>query len=1144
MTYVNILFVFFIGLPVLLHSQTSKSLIFHSIDNTNGLPHNYINDITRDSLGFLWIATNDGLCRYDSPQSIKNFKKGDLGIESSNIRSLSVGSDNTLWIGTRFGGLTRLNSKRDTFKTYTNIGKSGMILSNDEILSILEINQHEIWVGTENGLNIIDSRTDSITQLNIFDSEKNEPAKAILDIFKDDKSMIWVGTWDGSLYLYLPPKSGKICKGQFRRFGISKHSGSKNVWRILQDSKGRYWIATHSGGLYLMQLPPDANNDIDHQNWNPIFHQFITSEKNPSTLSSDYIQDIEEDANGNIWIASVHGLNIIESDQLLAISGDDYTIEPLDLQFKRQFDNPSSRGSLNNNNINVIYQDNQDLIWLGSKSGLNQFNWYTNQFELYNIRNNTDDDNKFELINNIYLENDSTAILASDINGILKYDIKNHKLLEQIKYDVKEINGRVSIIHPSEDNILYIGTIKGVAKINQKDNSSKLYKLPYVLKSADTNIYISCIFKDSKDRLWGGTERGLFILDEKTGEYTFFKYDLNNSNSIADNSITHIFEDSQHNIWFCTFNGLSKLNYDKDVGFITYKRGDKGIGNKIPSNQITSVSEHENKLYFGTHNGVFLYDLKNQEFESVKTGHKTFSFQGLEITSESVLWGSTSDGILRLDLHNKDYKLYTKNDGIGDRSFRINSSFIHKRKDLYFGGVKGFLKINSSNVKRNTTPPPVYLTEIETIDIDKADKFNATKLEKIYLDPNNYYISISFAALNQNQAEYNQYAYKLEGFADEEWKHVGSQQKAIYTNLDHGEYIFRVKASNNEGIWNEEGTSIRIIARAGLLEKAWFKILMGLALMLSIYIINNLYTSSIKKRNQFLKDYNHKLNKQINIAKNAEEGLLEREKSMKILLAKLDDSNKELVRSNKDLEQFAYVASHDMKEPLRTVGTFSNLLNRKYKDKLDSAANEYIEFITDGVDRMSSLINSLLTYSQVGKKDVEFRRNNINNIVDSKIKDLSKLLAERKVDIQVDSLPEVYCVGDQIGMVFYNLILNGIKFNKEENPIIKIKSLENDSHYTFSVQDNGIGIAKQYQSQIFEIFKRLHSREEYEGTGIGLALCNKIIDRHDGSIWLDSTPEKGTTFYFTISKDIKPTDDLISKDASSLNKEVEEILRA
>lgn len=232
-------------------------------------------------------------------------------------------------------------------------------------------------------------------------------------------------------------------------------------------------------------------------------------------------------------------------------------------------------------------------------------------------------------------------------------------------------------------------------------------------------------------------------------------------------------------------------------------------------------------------------------------------------------------------------------------------------------------------------------------------------------------------------------------------------------------------------------------------------------------------------------------------------------------------ANEELQRSNEELEQFAYIASHDLKEPLRMISSFVQLLNRRYSDKLDDRGREYIHYTIDGVQRMSDLISSLLQYSRVGRKESNLRTSKVGNLIEIKLMDLRKLITEKNAKVELIGIPErIVCEPVQVGLVFYNLISNGLKFNDQENPQIIVKGEEREKDYLFSIQDNGIGIEDKYKQQVFEIFKRLHTREKYEGTGIGLALCRKIIYRHNGEIWFDSEIEKGTTFYFTIGKDL------------------------
>jgi signal transduction histidine kinase len=233
----------------------------------------------------------------------------------------------------------------------------------------------------------------------------------------------------------------------------------------------------------------------------------------------------------------------------------------------------------------------------------------------------------------------------------------------------------------------------------------------------------------------------------------------------------------------------------------------------------------------------------------------------------------------------------------------------------------------------------------------------------------------------------------------------------------------------------------------------------------------------------------------------------------------LERSNHELKRSNQDLEQFAYAASHDLQEPLRMMSNFSGLLERRIKDKLDEDARSYLHFIKDAVARMREQIKGLLTYSRVGQSDTPYEAVNLNQLVKDKLQDLRQIIQDKNAVVEIGSLPEsLHCDPGQMGILFFNLIHNGLKFNHNPKPKIRVQATEEDEDWLIMVADNGIGIPQEYKSQVFEIFRRLHNREEFKGTGIGLSLCRKIVERHTGEIWLTSTENKGTTFYIRLPK--------------------------
>jgi PAS domain S-box-containing protein len=273
--------------------------------------------------------------------------------------------------------------------------------------------------------------------------------------------------------------------------------------------------------------------------------------------------------------------------------------------------------------------------------------------------------------------------------------------------------------------------------------------------------------------------------------------------------------------------------------------------------------------------------------------------------------------------------------------------------------------------------------------------------------------------------------------------------------------------------------------------------------------------STVKRRTRELNQTNVLLQNELEEKKIAENKLKESQKELKKMI-------EELKRSNQELQQFAYVTSHDLQEPLRTISSFTQLLERRYKGQMDSNADEFIEYIVDATSRMQNLIKDLLEYSRVTTRGKEFEPVNTDEILQKTISNLRAAIAESDAQISYEELPRVMVDERQIGQLFQNLISNAIKFKKRDiRPEIHISATkdEDNNQYVFSVSDNGIGIEKEYFDRIFTIFQRLHTREEYSGTGIGLSIAKKIVDRHGGKIWVESEPGVGSKFYLTIKSD-------------------------
>ncbi len=1233
-----------------LYSQSVQKIRFNNIRKSEGLSNNMVNGIIRDNLGFLWIATNDGLCRYDGPNQIEVFRvsdeEGGSTLKSSNIRSIYEDSKGNLWIGTRLGGLTKYHRKSNTWRTYQHNEQEPNTLSNDEVLSIIEDSQQRLWVGTENGLNLFDYETETFTR---FMSDASNPnslkTKAVLDVFEDDKGWIWVGTWGGGLHLLLKETDREKKQGKFRQIRIGGSSSAQNVWKIYQDRQKRYWIGAHGGGLFLMQLPSSASNHLAKQDWTPQFHNYIENEGGKESISSNSVQDILQDRTGKLWICTGFGINCIEEKDLP--DPEKYnTTNPNrpELKFVNFHFSAQDIYSIADNNVIQVVEDEQGLMWFATANGISLHNWYTNQFDTHSIFTTGE---KTSSAKNMHIDDTGIMWIGGGEYGLTQYNAESGKK-NNFTNEHPEIflDNYVASITGKRNGRMYVATKKGVSVFNIKNYQYKRYPIPAWLQEQITDFYVQFIFVDSQDKIWLGTEVGLFSINQKTGVYTKYLKDLSNPYSISDNSINDMVEDKQGNLWIATFNGLNKVSFANRADFkcIRFLYDKAHPENTIIGNQIISLELIDDKLYLGSTAGLGSYDLKTERFKSYSVNSHKFWIQSIEPTKNGDFWASSTLGLFHFDTKKEKFNVFEEIDGLSDLSFLLGASAQDNQGYIYFGNRSGFTRFHSEQFSQNKQKPKVYLTSIKKVNHDGEKIFNGTNKQEIELNHNDYYLSINFAALNYNRGEKNQYAYKLEGF-DDAWSYTQFGIPIVYTNLEPQTYTFRVKAANNDGIWNEEGATLKIIKHPAFWQTWWFR-LGGLLFSLMTLVVGvNLYTGSIRRKNLVLKGYNDKLNKEIDEREKVEKALADKERFNGIVMdnipqfiywvdkdykllgsnqtfrnflsfdsreiigktiadyplplhfieeekallkrvidtekpiynkvlkmfpspltdgkwiernfiplrnddgtvigmlvsgrditdrvtkerviakhsEKLEEYNSELKRSNKDLEQFAYIASHDLKEPLRMIGNFSGLLARTYKTKLDKDAFEYIDFIEDGVSRMSSLINSLLTYSRVGRKEMKLVDIDLNKLVEVKLFDLSELTKDRNAVIEMDELPTILGEKEQVGMVYYNLINNGIKFNKKDQPKISIRHHENapKGFWQFSVQDNGIGIEPQYQKQIFEIFRRLHNKRDFEGTGIGLSVCQKIIFRHGGKIWLESVPGEGTTFYFTISKNLK-----------------------
>lgn len=1133
------------SIPYLLYSQQLGVVRFENINSNSIISTSNSRAITEDDKGFLWVATSNGLCRYDPNGKVTTILKDDSNtLKSNSIRSLLSDRSGNLWIGTFSGGLTRFNPKENTWKTFFPDTNDPQSICDEDILSLLEDRQGRIWIGTENGLSILNPKTETFT--NFYPNRNDNRAlqvKAVVSILEDHAGRIWLGTWSGGLYLALPHESQEISKTTFRRFDPNTKKRSHNVWKIYQDRQNRYWVGTYGEGLFLMQLPVDVTNDPGYQTWQPKFYQYSKDDDTSFGLASNNLFEINQDQQNRLWITSNHGISHVEAADLPGpLNYNSTSTERPPLKFITHLNHIEKSHTIRNNCVNTAYIDKNNIIWFGTLEGLSKFNPNPIMFEYINL---SEEMTKSDNCQNIFIDQDKRAWITNNEKGLLVYDTEQKKhisLPSELRNKITTINGL-----SAKNEYLYLGTQNGFQKLNRKNWQLKNFILPDSLIQKTSGFRIKSIFVDEEEQVWIGTDNGLIRYNSIKEKFYTYTSDINDTTSISDNSISYIFQDSRKNIWISTYNGLNKIQntHQDKVIFQRYKRDSKQKSGSIISNQIISIEEANGDLYLSTTVGICKYDYSTDTFSHVFTQGEQFYISSLKQLEKNFLWGSSTQGIVRFNLSDQSSTLYGRLHGIWDFNFNSSSAYRTVDNYLYFGSKDGLTRFHPKDIKTNTTPPEVFITEVKLSNDYQDTTINTLSLESLFIPKNYRNISVTFTSSNFDRSAQNQFVFRLKGF-EKTWHTPQNSNTVHYTNLNNGDYTFQVKGANCDGIWNENSTDLPITIEAKFYETKSFYLFVLLAIAGIIYIGFKIYIRTLTYRNQQMEILVNQRTKEL-ASKNKEiESLLTKVKTHNEVLEatvnqrtkKLIEANEELSRSNQDLEQFAYIASHDLQEPLRTVGSFVNLLGRKYANALDDNAKQYIDFAVDGVTRMSKLITSTLLYSKVGKKELKFGSANIANTIELKLRDLQTKITENKVEIETDlnDLPPVICEKNQIGMVFYNLINNGIKFNKAAYPKITIKYHPDHSSdfWTFSVTDNGIGIEPEYHNKIFEIFRRLHTKTEYDGSGIGLALCKKIIFRHKGSIWVDSTHGQGSTFYFTIAKHLGEQE---QKSETSINQE-------
>lgn len=1016
---------------------------------------NSIFSIKEDSDRNLWILTQNGLDKFErKSETFHHYLTGKAWVVSSNI---FLDSKKRFWIGSA-EGFCLFNPTTGNAKFYKNNPANDNSLSENYVYKITQDNDGNLWIGTRHGLNRFNPETEKFTRfVNAPGNATSIGSGFIKTVYKDKKGNIWAGTQGSGIARFNPQTES------FTNFRHNPNDPNSIIYNDIlsftEDANGKLWVGTENGGISIYDY---SSNSFVAAQYN---------EYDPNSLSGNSVYSLYKDDVGNIWAGTWSG-----GINFLPFYGD---------KFKLYKKSPGDKNSLSNNLVLSMSSDDKNNIWIGTDGGgLNQFNTFTHSFTNYQ----QDEKVKNGIYNNFVLTafpySADTLVLGFHRGGIDFFDQKKQSF---VHYGTSDINSNrltsLSVLAAYKDrrNNLWLSN-DGYGGIFLFDPRMKKF-IPFLPDPANAksiaNISIFVMYETKAGRLWIGGDKGLDLFDRDKNEFTHLQYDPKNKNSLPDNTVNCIAEDKSGNLWIGTAGGLCYYNIAKGT--------------------FTSYTENDG--------------LANNTVWDIQQDHK------------GNVWSSTNNGISRFDIAAKIFRNYTISDGLQSSTFKRKASAQTADGEMYFGGVNGFNSFYPDSIKDNDFVPPVYITGLEIFNkpvyIDSASplKQSINDQSEIVLSYKQSVFTIEFAALNFTSPEKNQYAYMLENF-DVDWNYAGNKRSATYTNLNPGTYVFKVIASNNDGVWNKKGTAVKIIILPPYWQTWWFRLVALLAIIAAIVAFYKMRTNAIEAQKLLLQQ---KVNEQTTelIRLNTDERMarLQAEQSRiesEMAREEASKANNSLQTKNKELEQFAYVASHDLQEPLRTTLGFVDLLQRQYAGKLDEKADKYLNFIADSSRRMRVLITDLLDFSRIGAK-AAMEKVDCDVVVKNVLNDIMAAVTDAKAIVEYNHLPVIDGYSTEIKLLFQNLLINAVKFRKKNVvPVINITAERANGVWQFAVTDNGIGIEKQYSERIFDIFQRLNTRSEYEGSGIGLSHCKKIVALHEGNIWMESEPGEGCTFFFTI----------------------------
>ncbi|MFY0654580.1 MAG: response regulator [Cyclobacteriaceae bacterium] len=1113
---------------------TAQSFRAERFTGQDGLSLKGVMHIMQDEQGFLWFRTDDGIVRYDG-YHFKSFpvdpnNPHGLFQKVNDIYQDALGN---IWVNYDGNGLSFFDKEYGRFTNYKPDDIDPIDIRNQDVQTFCSDSLGNIWIGTTEGLYYYEKEKNQFRQYN------PEFKKPVIGLFIDNIGNTWVGTGSGLNYddgfgLYLIDSSTgemHLIKG-----------GNAKCSYFLQDSKGRIWMGTNQGLGKVDDYAPGVS---------PLSQtRFVTYSYATGSISDTHraqIISLLESSNGDIWFGTHLGIGRAQKS----------TDNSIRLEYYE--DDERFMNSNGQNSFPHLIEDVEGRIWTMGRNagtGLSVYDESSNTFRTKILQSN------FEhgAGGNIGLTLGKNNILwaGTEHEGLIKIDLEQKKFTT-FNYD------RLNPNSPGSNHIfgftqginghIYIGTAKGVTEYDPMQNNFKRYDLSN--SSINSDIVFSTLV-DSKGSLWlGHSPNQVSKINPNTWKNDAYKYIMGtDTTGFFAWSVSDILEDSEGHIWIGShsqgiwevFGGpkdytrhnvtlnekehkvaIEKLFYDENdrlwigtsYGLFFFNRNTNRIepfeieeNGKPFRDGIFSILKDQDLIWLGTQSaGLVKIDLSKQTLSRYNKGT---ALDGKSIRSiikhKNDLWMGSNYGLIKFNINNQSTQIYLKEDGLLGNEFSKNSYLVSADGTFYFGGTAGFVKFKPDEIKDNTFEVAPQITNVKLFNqnVGVGDTINDQvvlpkdlgALESLTLNHKNNIISFEFASMHLIAPTKNKYAYMLEGL-EEDWNYVDADRRiAAYTSLPSGEYKFKVRATNNDGLWSEQIASMNIVILPPWWDTPAFKLVVLILLFALTYFLYVLRVQSIRQSNKELE----------RLVDEKMEDLKRQNEEIQAMADQLHEVDQSKIK-------FFMNVSHEFRTPLTLIlGPVANLL-KSHRLKLEDIENA--KLIERNGHRLLRLTNQLLDSSDLERDALKLKVAH-GDIVDY----IGQIV--HAFDFRADSLNINYEFstniqtqkgwfdGDKLEKILYNLISNAIKFTGENGRVGVNLTVQNDE-LVVNVEDDGIGMSQDDLERIFERYFQIDDMSQRRtGTGIGLNFAKKLALKHKGDLKVSSELGKGSTFTLTL----------------------------